>query len=579
MNWRTIGALCYVCVASVFGSVGVAMPFATADDGIVIREGLGQRLDDYLSRLEAFGFHGAVLVEVKGEVVLARGYGIADRSRESPITTDTVFDIGSLGKQFVAAGALLLESRGKLRVTDTVAMHIPDAPEDKRDLTVHQLMTHTAGLPYIPTRDDPFEEPLTGEPGGAWVYSNSGYAVLGRVLDTAAGEPLEDFITREIFDRLEMTNTKFKRDLRESTATMARAYTDDTDQGTAFDMPMPARLRGAGGVVSTLGDLMKWEHAIREHRLLEAPAIDRTFTEYARNASGTVGYGYGWMIRTTIRGTKLVHHGGNYGGFNCDYRRYVDEGVTILCLSNHFVSGRSMRDAALDSLSTMVNGGEIPLPPKMVARGQTHGDTPLDGVYELPGGGEIAIKDYGERLLLTADGPAAMSAVFMPDANDEERAFAAHACEQTARTITGLMQRDTEPLRENISPSLPFGPTVEMIGGQYAALIERHGDLQNCEAIGAALTSGAGGYVLARATFEHGEQLLRLTWSNRRIIHFAQVDAGPSREFAAVEDGGFAAYDIFTRREVLARVERDREGRLTLTLSAGDVKVVARPRA
>ena len=124
-----------------------AAPMAAADDGVVIGEGLGQRLDDYLSRLEAFGFHGAVLVEVKGQILLAKGYGVADHVSKAPITTDTIFDIGSLGKQFVAAGAMLLESRGRLRVTDTVAMHMPDAPADKRDLTLHQLMTHTAGLP------------------------------------------------------------------------------------------------------------------------------------------------------------------------------------------------------------------------------------------------------------------------------------------------------------------------------------------------------------------------------------------------------------------------------------------------
>ena len=412
---------------------------------------------------------------------------------------------------------------------------------------------------------------MTGTPGGAWVYSNSGYALLGRVLDTAAGEPFEDFITREIFDRLEMTSTRFKRDLRDSTPTMARAYTDDTDQGTAADMPMPAGLRGAGGVVSTLGDLMKWEHAMREHRLLDENAMRNTFSEHAKNASGTVGYGYGWMIRTTIRGTRLVHHGGNYGGFNCDYRRYVDEGVTILCLSNHFVSGRSMRDAALDSVSTLVNGGEVAWPPRVVANAQKN----LAGEYALAGRGVITAAQRGDRLVLRGDSPAAMWAIFMPDANEDEKAFGDHASQETVRTIVGLMEGDVIPLRENISPSLPFGPAVEEVGRRYAALKSRFGDFVRCETIGAALTSGVGGYVVARATFERGEQLIRLTWTNRRIIHFAEVDSTPEREFAPVEDG-FAAYDIFTRRDVRAYVALDASGTRRLVLEAGEVRIVAR---
>ncbi|TVQ33073.1 MAG: class A beta-lactamase-related serine hydrolase [Phycisphaeraceae bacterium] len=548
------------------------------DTGVIVQGDLGRAMDDYLTRIEAFGFHGAILVEKDGEVALAKGYGVADRAAGRPITTSTSFDIGSLGKQFIAAGVLLLESRGELRVSDGVEMHIADAPADKHGVTIHQLLTHTAGLPYLPSGDNPLAEPVAGERGGAWSYSNVGYSLLGRIIDAAAGEPHEDFITREIFKPLGMQDTRFRRDIAGPDAAMARAYTDDTDQGTPAEMPFPARFRGAGGVVTTIGDLLRWEHSLRTHAMLDEDATARLFTEHARNASDTVGYAYGWMIYRTNRGTRLVAHAGNYGGFNSDYRRYIDEGLTVICLSNHFVNGRSMRDAALNDLSRIANGVEVAMPPAVmdVTEGAAARIESLAGAYALDGGGTVRVRPASGGVALSADTREGMLAIFLPDASEAELAFAEMAARESARVVSGFMKRDTAPFREHISASLPFEGASASFLARSAAMIEAHGAFRSCEPVGTAPVADGAGRALVRAEFENGERLILLTWNGGRILHFAEVDAPPERTLLATGADSFTAYDIFTNRRADARFDMRADGAVELSIGVGDTALTAR---
>ncbi len=545
------------------------------DPGMIVQRELGNKLDDYLSRMEAFGFHGAMLIEVDGEVVLAKGYGTADRRLNTPITTQTVFDIGSLSKQFLAAAALLLESQGRLSVSDTIEVHLENVPDDKRGITIHQLLTHTAGLPYLPRTDNPLAEQLTSEPGERYAYSNVGYTLLGRVLDAAAGEPFEDFISREIFRKIGMDQTWFRKDLPDTQPHMARAYTDDTDQGTPAEMRLPARLRGGGDVISTLGDLLLWEHALQNRTILDDSSTNRFFTEHARNDADTMGYAYGWMVFRTPRATRIVAHAGNYGGFNCDYRRYVDEGMTIVCLSNQFINGRSMRDAVMNNVSLIAIGGDAAWPPKPISPNDRKDQPAPQGRFETDPGGVITVEQIGDRLHLHADSQAAMTAVFLPDANESEREFAAFASRESDRVVSGFMAGDTEPFTEHVSPSLQHS-AARSIAERCAAMIEAHGPFTGAHALGATPVSDTNGRVFLRATFERGERLIQITWSGRRIIHFAEADRLPTREFLPIEDGAFAAYDIFTNRSAILHFETPDNGEPRLRITAGMNEHLAR---
>ncbi|MCC5785161.1 MAG: beta-lactamase family protein [Phycisphaerales bacterium] len=545
------------------------------DPGKIVQDDLGIKLDDYLSRMEAFGFHGAMLIEVDGEVVLAKGYGIADRRLNTPITTQTVFDIGSLSKQFLATAALLLESQGRLSVSDAIEVHLENVPDDKRGITIHQLLTHTAGLPYLPRTDNPLAEQLTSAPGERYAYSNVGYTLLGRVLDAAADEPFEDFISREIFRKVGMNQTWFRKDLPSTQPHMARAYTDDTDHGTPAEMRLPASLRGAGDIISTLGDLLLWEHALQNRIILDDSSTERFFTEHARNDADTMGYTYGWMVFRTARDTRILAHAGNYGGFNCDYRRYVDEGMTIVCLSNQFINGRSMRDAVMNNVSLIAIGGDAKWPPKPSTTSGRTNELEPGGRFRIDADAAIVVEMIGDRLHLQADSQAAMTAVFLPDANEAEREFAAFASRESERVLSGLMAGDTEPFTEHVSPSLQHS-AGRSIAERCAAMIESHGPFTGAHALGTTPVSDANGRAFLRATFERGERLIQITWSGRRIVHFAEADRLPTREFLPIENGAFAAYDIFTNRSAILHFETPDNDESTLRITAGKSEHLAR---
>lgn len=570
-------SLCAAIVAVVSSALQAApaVPPRPIDPGEVVRGDLGAALDDYLSRMEAFGFHGAMLIEVDGKVVLAKGYGIADRRLATPISTQTAFDIGSLSKQFIAAATLILESQGRLSTSDTIEQHLEAVPDDKRGVTIHQLLTHTAGLPYLPRTEDALAEQPVNAPGERWGYSNVGYTLLGRVIDAAAGEPFEEFIAREIFQKLGMDRTWFRSYIPASTTGLARAYTDDTDQGTPSDMRLPASLRGAGDVISTLGDLLRWEHALRAHTILDESSTKRFFAEHARNDADTMGYAYGWMVFRTPRDTRIVAHAGNYGGFNCDYRRYIDEDMTIVCLSNQFVGGRSMRDAVMNNASLIALGRDINWPPKPQRPEASRDTSGFGGRYEIEGGGVIEVDQIDGRLHLRGDSQAPMTAVFLPDANEAERAFAAFAGRESERIVRALMAADDAPLGEHISPSLMHSAR-RTIAERFAAMIAEHGPFIEAKTLGAALSSETDARVIVRATFERGERLIQFTWAGRRIVHTATADRTPTREFLPTEDGAFAAFDIFTNRGAVLRFEQDESGEETLKITAGESEHTAR---
>ena len=174
-------------------------------------------LDDYLRTAEAYGFDGQVVVEREGRVVLDRAYGFADRESARRTTRDTQYGIASQTKQFTATAILLLEQQGRLHVTDTIDKFIDNVPADKKDITIHQLLTHTSGLPQGDLVND-FEAKSAGEmiatvlaaprkPAGEWRYSNAGYNLLGAIIEKASGTTYDAFLREQLFRPAGMTRT------------------------------------------------------------------------------------------------------------------------------------------------------------------------------------------------------------------------------------------------------------------------------------------------------------------------------------------------------------------------------------
>lgn len=312
-------------------------------------------LDAWSEDMAGSGFSGAVLVARGGEVILHAGYGMADREQARPFTADTAFTTGSITKQFTAAAILRLEEQGKLSVDDAIGRFFDEVPEDKQGITLHHLLTHTSGLigdigdDYEAlTRDALLDRALASTlqwaPGTRYDYSNLGYSLLGAVIELVSGQSYERYIHEQLFVPAGMERTGY-RIPRWAPGEVAVGYRGDERWGTPLEHPWAEdgpwwNLRANGGVLSTLGDLHRWHRALDGDTVLSEASRRKLFTPHVpEDEAGSSHYGYGWALFTTVRDTRLAAHDGSNGYFYADFRRYMDEDVLILYVTNDAGAG------------------------------------------------------------------------------------------------------------------------------------------------------------------------------------------------------------------------------------------------
>jgi CubicO group peptidase (beta-lactamase class C family) len=304
-------------------------------------EGLDAFLADQASTK---GFSGAVLVGEGGAIRLSEGYGLADAGHDLANTPQTRFMIASLTKQFTATAVLMLEARHKLDVRDPLCSYIKGCPPAWKAVTIHQLLTHTSGIPDFFGFDDfnarralPMtpaqmvawikDKPLNFTPGKLYSYSNSGYNLLGYLIEQVSGQTYAAFLKQNIFDPLKMANSAYDR----TAPDVAIGY---HGAGVKADFTDPSILFAAGGLYSSVEDLYRWDQALYTHELLPQELLDEMFRPQVElpNQSG-VSYGYGWVI-TTLGQHRLVHHEGIIDGYHTTIQRFPDERLTLIVLSN-----------------------------------------------------------------------------------------------------------------------------------------------------------------------------------------------------------------------------------------------------
>lgn len=311
-------------------------------------------LDTTLANLaEKNLFSGSVLIGRQGTILLSRGYGLADRKQHISNTAQTRFRLGSLTKQFTALAILVLESQGKLNVKDPICTYLVDCPNAWKAITIHRLLTHTSGIPdftsltdYTSTRATPstpnqtiarFKDlPLDFQPGEKWSYSNSGYVLLGKIIEKVSGQSYEDFLHESIFSPLNLHDTGYDHNANN----LAVGYSDWYSDLPAdyIDMSIPY---AAGALYSTVEDLYQWEQALFTEQLVSRSYLDAMFAPEAdipdgggwAYGSGGWAYGYGWFIGTE-RGRSVAQHGGGIEGFANIVTRYPKEQIVIIVLSN-----------------------------------------------------------------------------------------------------------------------------------------------------------------------------------------------------------------------------------------------------
>ena len=348
----------------------------------------------------------SVAVEHHGELILADGYGYADLEHMVAVNPETVFRIGSVTKQFTSLAILQLVEEGKVGLQDPITTYLPDYPTQGHTVTVHHLLTHTSGIKSYTALEEYTtfhrldltheellakfaNEPFDFAPGERFSYSNSGYYLLGMIIEKVSGESYEDYVEKHIFGPLGMTGSMYC-DPVSIVPHRARAY-EVGAQGLVNSEPISLLPPGAAGALcSTPLDLLKWQHALDTDRLISAESRETMLTEGKLNDGSGTTYAYA-LTHGELDGHRTVSHGGGIAGFAAAFDTYPDDELVVVVLSN---TGSANSGGIATNIARLVFG--IPLP--------TAEDLPLpDGWAELyPGTYEL----MGREITISAEDDA-----------------------------------------------------------------------------------------------------------------------------------------------------------------------------
>ncbi|MCP2027928.1 CubicO group peptidase (beta-lactamase class C family) [Flavobacterium sp. HSC-32F16] len=315
-----------------------------------------KQIDDLLSKYNEYGqFNGSALVAENGKIILKKGFGQANMEWNIPNQPDTKFRLGSISKQFTAFLIVKLAEEGKLKLDVPITTYLPDYPKENGDkITIHNLLTHTSGItnytsapnflkdkaknPYTPAEFvKTFDKlPLDFKPGEKFSYSNSGYFLLGYIIEKITGKTYEQYLQETIFTPLKMVNSGYDH----SDVILKNRAAGYEKQGKNFvnssfiDMSIPY---AAGSLYSTVEDLYLWDQSLYTTKLLSEKSMESLFKPYIKSW-GEESYGYGWSVEdVTIEGKgklKIIKHGGGINGFNTIISRIPADKNLVVLLNN-----------------------------------------------------------------------------------------------------------------------------------------------------------------------------------------------------------------------------------------------------
>lgn len=314
---------------------------------------IASNLDNYLTELQkpdTNNFHGIVLVAKDGKILLNKGYGMSDFDQGIKNTSQTRFPIGSMTKQFTAMAVMQLVEKGLINEQDKLSKYIPDFPNGN-DITIYNLLTHTSGLAIYNQLPEFLEmkpkdaenpqniinliknKPLNFKPGTKFEYCNTGYFLLGYIVEKVSGMSYEDYLEKNIFKPLNMNDTGAGYNGNEKMYN-AKGYIGYLDIMPISDELTLRGIHGAGELYSTVEDLYRWDKALDTEKLVSKKTMDKIFSKSVKmSENGKAYYGYGWMIYDGEYGHE-EYHAGNVMGFSSNIERYTDKDLTIIILTN-----------------------------------------------------------------------------------------------------------------------------------------------------------------------------------------------------------------------------------------------------
>ena len=411
----------------------------------------------------------AAIVVRKGQTLYRAAFGLANVELGVPLQPNHVFRIGSVTKQFTSAAIMMLAEEGKLAVTDPITKFLPDYPTQGKTITVEHLLTHTSGIQSytdMPKWRNMFRqdmsltelidlfknEPMQFEPGARWRYNNSGYILLGAIIEKVSGKKYADFVQERIFTPLGMKDTRYDvtdQVIPRRAAGYGRAG-DRIVNAQYLSMTQPY---AAGALMSTVDDLAKWDTALTAGRLVNADSLAKSFASYTLAGGNGSGYGYGWSIGR-YEGLAVQEHGGGIHGFRSHVLRIPSDGVYVAVLSN--LAGAGLSPELLARKAASIAIGKPPANPPAIALTADQLDDYV-GRYRTVAGTHHAVTREGTRVFVQPAGgerlevfPAAGDVLFEKDGFLRLR-FEREAGGQAARLIVDnwgprpAAVRDTTP--------------------------------------------------------------------------------------------------------------------------------------
>lgn len=501
---------------------------------------LRARLNAVAANFGAFGFSGS-LFAIKGDTALLDvQFGMADRESKRANSGSTLFNTGSLTKQFTGAAILKLEMAGKLKVTDSLGKFFPNTPADKRGITLHHLLTHTSGLPETnggdewPTRDAAVREifalPMESTPGAEMRYANAGYNLLGAVVEIASGMTYDRFLREQLFTPAGMTSTGWSVNADQQSR-LASYYMGEIPNGTTMDFREGREwaLMGAGGVLTTSDDMRKWVAALGSNRILNAAERTKLFTPARSN------YAYGWAVFNGNAGTLIEHDGGNTLGVGAFVLWYRDANVVVIGFCNDDGETTLLgRNGVRRHIRTILEGGSAPAMP-VVGRASGAIRQNLVGTYRGEGN-EVSITNADGQTRVTGIGQRVFAALASLDVADS--AFVAANGAKAIAGIAAAMRGDSAGATSAFIPRAS-GRLVQF--GRAAQ--QEFGAFRSADILGARRESEGDDMTLhVRMNFANGAQYLRARVMPRGMAGLDFLRRPPSVPAAVVNQNELAVY-------------------------------------
>ena len=556
-------------------------------------------LADYFQKAAGLGFSGAVLVASGDKVLLRNGYGWADEKRRIAIVPETVFDIGSITKVFTAIAVMQLEERGKLSTSDPITKYFSNVPPDKTAITIHHLLTHTAGLEHddfysvttpevrelLKDREKFIQRilsfPLAFEPGTRRAYSNSGFSFLAAIVEKLSGQSYERYLRENILRPAGMANTGYL--LRKwNNRLIARGYNDGpTDfgypwQGQWAGNIIPWDLLGNGGLLSTVDDMHRFAGALRDGKLLNEKTKAKMLTVYFAERDQA----YGWFISKTEKDAhRFVYHGGDAvpEGWNAELRWFPEDKLIAVVLTNKRNRAGSVRRYAMNDLVDITLFGKRPqLPP--FANIDASELQPHTGTYQLESGATFhvtvstaTIGSGKTRAILTISGRG-QQAIDLLFSGNQLPGLAKLSIDLNNKTGAYI-----DALRANNIGALKAIPSEDSSAEEalrsWNEFVKQNGELKKMEILGTSPLNQTGVQTFARLEFAKTAGVYHVTWRDQKL-HQQDEDIGQPKitnflrksfvtyplnlPFLPQSNTDVATYDLFKGRTIKITFAPDR---------------------